>query len=137
MWVSSYHLLVGAHVGPSALALLLDSTLGSLGTKVVGNDSAGVLHVQEIGGERPLGGVGVMSALLALLLLLDRRGEFGHRHHELSGGILKVGEDIAMADIRARLAEQKVGLADVVGSELPQNLDHHSESTDGLQAWLV
>lgn len=122
-------LLLGrAHVGPPALALLLNGTFGSLSTKVIGNDGAGVLHVQEVRCERSLGGVGVMSALLALLLLLGGGNKIGgNRHHEAGSGSLERAEQIALT-LGGGLTEKKVGLADVVLSEGAQKLQ------DGAQA---
>jgi hypothetical protein len=136
----SYLLLVGAHLSPSALALLLNSTLGGLGTQVIGNDGAGMLHVQEVGGQRTLGRIGVVRALLALLLLLrGGRGHLGrrHRHENLSSSILEVGEKIRLGTLRGRLAKQKVSLPDKVVCEGAEQLIDGGQATDSLESERV
>lgn len=126
-------LLLRGHVSPSSLALFLDSALGSIGAKVVGNDGAGMLHVEEVGGQGTLRGVGVVSALLALLLLLNEGGHvWDARHHELGSGILKRVEKIALGALSSALAEQKVSLANVVIGEGPQKLQNSGESANSL-----
>lgn len=120
-------------MSPSSLTLLLDSALGSLGTEVVGDDGAGVLHVQEVGGQRPLGGVGVVSALLALLLLLNSGGHLGRGDDELGGGIVKVAEQVQLGVVRGVLAEEQVGLADVVLGEVAEQIQDGGEATDSLE----
>lgn len=126
-------LLLGrAHVGPPALALLLNGTFGSLSPKVIGNDGAGVLHVQEVRCERSLGGVGVMSALLALLLLLGGGYKIGgNRHHEAGSSSLERAEQIALT-LGCGLTEKKVGLADVVLSEGAQKLQNGAQAANSL-----
>lgn len=125
--------LLRSHVSPSSLALFLDSALGGISAKVVGNDRAGVLHVEEVGGQGALGGVGVVSALLAFLLLLNKGSHvWDARHHELGGGILKGVEEIALGALSSALAEQKVSLANVIIGEGPQELQNGGESTNSL-----
>jgi hypothetical protein len=92
-----------------------------------------VLHVEEVGGQGALGGVGVVSALLALLLLLNEgRHVWDARHHELGGGILKGVEEVALGALGSALAEQEVCLANVVIGEGPQQLQNGGESTNSL-----
>lgn len=133
----AYHLLVRVHRGPAPLALLLHGTLGGLRAKVIGNDGPGVLHVEEVGRQGPLGGVGVVRALLTLLLLLDRRAQVGHGVDELGGGTLKVGEKVAVGALGRGLTQQKVSLPDVVGSEGAEELEDGGEATDGLGVLVV
>jgi hypothetical protein len=97
--------LGGGHDRPPPLALFLDGTLGNLVAEVIGNDRTGCLHVKKIRGKRALGRIGIVSALLPLLLLLNRglRGRESSRNQvgERAGNafqlaaILKVG---ALAD---------------------------------------
>lgn len=105
-------------MGPSSLTLLLDCTLRSLGTQIIGDDATGMLHVQKVGGQGTLRGIGVVRALLALLLLrLHGRRNVGEGHHELARSILKVGEELPVTIVGSRLSKQKIGLADVVSGE--------------------
>lgn len=109
------HLFLGrAHVCPASLTFLLNSTLGSLRTQVIRDDRAGMLHVEEVWCQWTLRGVGIMSSLLAFLLLLNWRSQVGNGHDQLSGGILEVGENVSLGAFGGGFTEQKVCLADVV-----------------------
>lgn len=122
------------HVSPAALALLLDGALGSIGTEIIGNDGAGVLHVQEVGSQRALGRVGVMSALLALLLFLSGLSHITNGHDELSGGIVKRVEEISLAAaLGGVLAKEQVGLANVVIGEGLEKLNNGAQTTNSLE----
>jgi hypothetical protein len=131
---SHAHLLLGrAHVGPSALALSLNSTLGSISTEVVGDDGAGMLHVQKVGGQGTLRRVGVVSALLALLLLLSRRAQVAQRHEKLPSSGVEAGEEVGMALSRG-LTQEQVGLANIVVGEVAEQLQNGLEATNSLDS---
>ena len=130
--LNAYLLLLGAHVRPSALAFLLHSAFGSLSAQVISNDGAGMLHVEEIRCQGPLGRVGIMSALLALLLLLYRGSQLRDRHYELRSGILKGGQQVILRTFGSGLAKQKISLADIVDSERAQKLEDSGETVDSL-----
>ena len=126
-------LLSTTHGGPAALTLLLHGALGSTAAKIGSNDGASGLHVEEVGGQRALGGVGVKSTLLALLLLLLlgrgdglRRGDTAKR----SEGSFQVGERLIVAEVlsRGRKSEKEIGLAQIVISK------GLNELLDGLKA---
>jgi hypothetical protein len=96
-----------------------------------------MLHVQEVGGERPLGGVGVVGALLALLLLLNRSSHVtSNGHHELSSSRLERAEQVTLA-LGGGLTKQKVGLADVVLGERPQELQNGGQAANSLLSGLA
>lgn len=133
------YLLIGrVHVSPATLALLLDSTFRRTRAEIIGNDLTSVLHVQEVGCERALGGVGIMSSLLALLLFLTGssrlylcgRSRRGHAD-ELSSRILKVGQDV-VGTLSSGLSEQKVSLTDVVLSERAEQLQNGTQASNSL-----
>lgn len=92
-----------------------------------------MLHVQEVGGQGTLGGIGVVSSLLALLLLLNRllqlRGDT--RHDELSCRVLKGAQQVSPA-IGSGLAEEQVRLANIVGSEGLDQLNDGVEAANSL-----
>lgn len=76
---ASYLLVWRDHGIPTTDTLGADSALSNLWSEVIGNDGTRSLHVQEVRGERSLGRIGVVDALLLLLLGLDSRrlGEAG------------------------------------------------------------
>lgn len=129
--LSTYSLLTCRHGRPPSLTLLLDSTLGRIGSEVVGDDGAGGLHVKEVGSQRALGSIGVVLPLFTLLL--DLLAWPGHRGSQdiWHDGQSDVGQVHAhavqgaqVADILHTLAEadQKIGLAKVVLSEGPNEV---------------
>lgn len=92
-----------------------------------------MLHIQEVRSQGTLGGVRVMSALLALLLLLDGRCQVTNSvTHELGSGALKVGEKVAMSAFSGGLTEEQVGLTNVIGSERAEQLKNGGQTTDSL-----
>jgi hypothetical protein len=123
---------MGAHVGPSSLTLLLNSTLGSLSAKIVRDNRASVLHVEEVGSEGTLGGVGVNGSLLALLLLLNRGSKLRDGHDELLSSMLKGGQEVILGALSSGLTEEKVGLSNIVGSEGAEKLQNGGETTNSL-----
>ena len=102
------------HGAPAALAFLLDSTLGGIGAEVLGNDGAGSLHVEEIGGQGALRRVGIMSSLLALLLLLNGRQDQCTCWWEEDQRIFKLTQLGADLEANGTLAQKQVGLAEIV-----------------------
>lgn len=132
-------LLARSHVSPAALALFLNGTLGSLSTKVIGNDVAGMLHVQEVRGQRTLGGIGVVSALLALLLFISRgsrsnnRSDYGRVNgRDQRGSVsLEASKEVDLALGRV-LAEQDVSLTNIVVGERLEQINETRETVDGL-----
>ncbi len=131
---NTYSLLLSGHISPAPLALLLDGTLWRFGTKVVSNDSASALHVEEVRGQGTLGGIRIMGALLALLLLLDGVATEIHDRvaENLSGSALEVGEEVGRTTIGNRLTKEQVSLTDVLSSEAAQKLKNGAETTNSL-----
>ncbi|KAK8075160.1 urease [Apiospora hydei] len=106
------------HGSPATLALILNSTLGGLISKICGDDGTGSLHVKEVWRQGALGSIGVMLALLALLLLLNGRDDslgtnMGRKAHS---GLVKTSKSLQGWDViqRRRLAQEHVTLAEVV-----------------------
>ena len=124
-------LLLGRHGGPATLSLILHGALGNAVTKVGSDDGAGSLHVEEVGGQGTLGGVGVVLTLLALLLLLDRgQGDARDLRHGLEvEHVAKVGDaDVASILKKRGLSNQQVGLTEVIGTEGPNEVLNGSQS---------
>lgn len=92
-----------------------------------------MLHVEEVGCQGTLGSVGVNSPLLTLLLLLNRRSKLRNWHNKLLGGMLEVGKEVILGAFCGRLAQEKVSLADIVGSERPQKLHNSGQAIDSLE----
>lgn len=118
---------MGVHGAPAALALLLNGTLGGLGTQVVGDDRTSGLHVQEVRCQGTLGRVGVVSALLALLLLVGSRGSDNSDGGQDSANIgqetgIEATNKLIDAVDTSTLTEQEVGLAEVLDRELLQQI---------------
>jgi hypothetical protein len=122
-----------AHVSPPSLTFFLNSSLGGFGSKIIGDDGASMLHVKEVGCQGTLGSVGVNSPLLTLLLLLDRRSKLGNWHNELLSGMLEVCKEVILRAFCGRLAQEKVSLADIVGSEGSQKLHDSGQAIDSLE----
>lgn len=133
-------LLLGRHGSPATLTLILYGALRNTVAEVGSDDGPSSLHVEEVGGQGTLGGVGVMLALLALLLLLNGgQGKAG----DLGQGL--EAEDVTNvtnADISAILEEgglsnQQVGLTEVVGTEGPNKVLDGRKALIDLQWVLV
>lgn len=108
-------LLGSTHDGPAALTLLLNGTFRRILTKVVGNDGTSSLHVEEVRSQGTLGRVGIMSALLPLLLLLNG-GLLGYRERCRDQSSKSVADLIKVTSIFqiGSLAQEKIGLAKII-----------------------
>jgi hypothetical protein len=130
---AAYLLLMRAHVSPPSLTFFLNSSLGGFGSKIISDDGASMLHVEEVGCQGTLGGVGVNGSLLALLLLLNRRSKLRNWHNELLSGMLKVCKKVVLGAFCGGLAQEKVSLTDIVGSERSQKLHNSGQAIDSLE----
>lgn len=118
-------------MSPAALTFLLHCSLRSLGTKVIGNDGTGMLHIQEVRRQRALGCVWIMGTLLALLLLLNSGCQLRHRHEKLTSGSLKAGQQVTGSTISG-LSEKEVSLTEVVRRERTEKLQDSVKTTNSL-----
>lgn len=92
-----------------------------------------MLHVEEVGRQGTLRRIRIMSALLPLLLLLNSGNKLRDRQNELGGGIIKASENVGLGVLSRGLAEQQVGLANVVIGEGAEQLQDGGETTDSLK----
>lgn len=121
-----------SHGSPPTLAFFLDGALGSICAKIVGNDGAGSLHVQEVRGQGSLGSIRVVLALLALLLLLA----LWHQLVQMVGKPVQTsnhgGERGATSIVKwSRLSNEQVGLTkEVIREILHETQDGRKSSVD-------
>ena len=121
---------------PSLGSLLTDMSLGNFRAKIIGNDRACGLHVEEERRQRTLRCIGIMLSLLALLLVITNYSAWpGIRNgcERTEDRVLpKLGESQVDAESLDRVTEHRVGMLDVGGREILDGILERSKPGDKL-----
>jgi hypothetical protein len=136
-------LILCSHGSPSSCSLVTDSSLGSFSSKVVGNDRARRLHVEEEGSKRTFWCIGVMLSLLALLLSagssftgsigLARRADGTIQFTQLEERVFaELGKGRLDIEACAVLSEDSIGVLDVRAGECLDGILERRETGDNL-----